>query len=59
MTQQEIDREIAAATGESLAEIRRHGFSVEREIFELELSDGRSPWVFDWDSREMRPWFAY
>ena len=56
MTQREIDREIAAVTGESLAEIRRHGFSVEQDLKQLEVTDQRRPLAFDWDSGEACQW---
>ena len=41
MTQAELERELAAATGESLSEIRRRGFSL------VEMSP--EPLSIDWD----------
>lgn len=56
MTQREIEREIAVVTGESLAEIRRRGFSVEQDLKQLEATDQRGPLAFDWDSGETCQW---
>ena len=50
MTQRELDREVASATGESLSEIRRLGFSIENSA--NVLSDPEpiaAPNVIDWD----------
>ena len=50
MTQRELDREVASATGESLSEIRRLGFSIENpaeDFFEPEPI--AAPNVIDWD----------
>lgn len=52
MTQQELDRQVAAATGESLCEIRSRGFSIANpgEVnFDPEPIQ-RSPLVVDWDA---------
>ncbi len=43
MTQREFERELAHATGESIATIRRRGFSL------VELPD-REPLTVDWDA---------
>ena len=50
MTQIEIDRHVAGATGETLREIRRRGFSLADPVdpaFDPEPSDHAS--VIDWD----------
>lgn len=54
MTQNELDREVAAALGEDLCEIRRRGFSLanpNEEHFDSEPDD-LSPQVVDWDRCE-------
>ena len=46
----EFDAAVAAATGDSVGTIRRHGFSMlMRESFELEPDDVRPPQIIDWD----------
>ena len=50
MTQTEIDRHVAGATGETLREIRRRGFSLADPVapdFDPEPSDNGN--VIDWD----------
>ena len=42
MTQAELDREVSQATGETMSEVRRRGFSL------IEIPD-RRPQVIDWD----------
>jgi hypothetical protein len=47
MTQAELNRAVARATGESISEIARRGFSP------LEpLADERAPLVVDWDETQ-------
>lgn len=51
MTQHDLDRQVARATGESLGTITRRGFSVvelETPHFDPE-PDNRTPQVVDWD----------
>jgi hypothetical protein len=56
MTQAEIDRAVARATGESVATVRRLGFQLE-DLFPEDFDDLESdvqavdegPRVFDWD----------
>jgi len=43
MTQAELDREVSAAIGESLATVRRRGFS-------LVVMPEREPLTVDWDT---------
>ena len=63
MSQRELDREIARATGESVAAIRRHGFSEPCPLVEaddLDLGD-LGPQIIDWDEVEAQrnvPLFA-
>jgi len=45
MTQREFDREVSRATGESVAEIRRRGFSLLEPVFE-------KPLVIYWDAQD-------
>jgi hypothetical protein len=50
MTQREVDRAVALATGESLSEIRRRGFSIESPAEEFPDSEPNAmPRVIDWD----------
>lgn len=54
MTQQELDRAVAKATGESLGEIRRLGFSVADPVdvcFDPEPGDPQDKYI-DWDELE-------
>ena len=56
MTQAELDREVATSTGETLATVRRRGFS-------LMVIPRRKPRTVDWDaleawSRQVIPAFA-
>jgi hypothetical protein len=53
MSQQELDREIARATGESLGTIRRQGFSLvpsQPGVFEPDADELCSPQYVDWDA---------
>jgi len=55
MTQQELERELCAATGESLAEIRHLGFSLADPAdvdFDPEPDD--LPQIVDWDELQQR-----
>lgn len=55
MLQQELDRQIARATGESLGTIRRRGFSFvgpTPSVFYPEADDLPSPQYVDWDDVE-------
>ena len=53
MSISEFDSEVAAATGDTVATIRRCGFSILTRVpFELEPDDLRPPQVIDWDSAE-------
>jgi len=51
MTQRQLEREVAHVTGESLATIRRHGFSLVTPLAVFDPdSDGISePQTVDWD----------
>jgi len=54
MTQRELDREVASATGESLSEIRRLGFSIESPADALsDPEPNAAPGVIDWDEHYM------
>ena len=53
MSISEFDAEVAAATGDTVATIRRRGFSMlTRAPFELEPDDLRPPQVIDLDSAD-------
>ena len=54
MTQQNLDREVAAATGESLRTIRRRGFSIinmQQSDFDPEPNDVPAQMI-DWDEAD-------
>lgn len=51
MTQRDLDTAVAMATGESLPEVRRHGFSIADPVdvhFDPEPCDLPPQWL-DWD----------
>jgi hypothetical protein len=52
MTQREIDRAVAATTGESLTEIRHRGFGIANLANTRDDPEpvDRSPLVLDWDA---------
>jgi hypothetical protein len=52
MTQREIDRAVAARTGESLSEIRHLGFGIaEPDVADYDPEpNSRPPLMIDWDS---------
>jgi hypothetical protein len=53
MTQRELDRAVARATGDDLTEIRRLGFSVpERQVSVLDPHPVWPPQTIDWDALE-------
>lgn len=50
MFQRQLDRDVARATGESLREIRRRGFSLASSESGLDLEpDDAPPQTVDWD----------
>lgn len=66
MTQAELDRAVARATGDSVATVRRLGFQLENlfpddfddlEVDEEHLDEG--PLVFDWDDYACLPLEQY
>ena len=54
MTQQQLDREVAAKMGESVGTIRRHGFSLVTPltVFDPDAEEMAQPQVVDWDQVE-------
>jgi hypothetical protein len=54
MTQIELDVSVAAATGESLTEVERRGFSLADpdDVYFDPEPDDRPPLVVDWDELE-------
>jgi len=57
MSQDQLDRAVAEATGESLATIRRRGFSiVDPSLADFDTEPNDLPaQILDWDSREPIP----
>jgi hypothetical protein len=54
MNQRELNRAIAAATGESVETIAALGFNLVETPEELDLEIFRSPLVVDWDEVDRR-----
>ena len=57
LSQQDLDREVARATGESLGTIRRRGFSIidpSEQQFDTEPDDTPAM-VLDWDNYQPMP----
>ena len=54
MTQQQLDRAVAQATGESLATVRRYDFSLGMplSILDPEAAEQAPPQTVDWDACE-------
>jgi len=50
MTQSQLDRAVARATGESIATIRRHGFSVMQTATAAEREGPTPPQMVDWEA---------
>ena len=52
--QRDLDHEIARSTGESMSDIRRHGFSPLREsMLEPDSGDLMEDLIVDWDALEL------
>ena len=51
MSQSELDAAVAAATGESVRAIRRHGFSLVTplKVFDPDADEMTDPQTVDWD----------
>ena len=56
MSQQEIDRAVALATGESIATIHELGFGLADALETNYDPEPRRPLVFDWDSYAPVEW---
>ena len=56
MTQLELNRQVAQVTGESLAEIRHHGFSLADPLDTHYDPEPRQPLAYDWDSGDPTDW---
>lgn len=56
MSQKELERQLAEATGEDVRTIRRRGFQLltPLSVFDPEPDDLESQ-VYDWDHQEARP----
>jgi hypothetical protein len=52
MSQAELNRAVAAATGESVGMIASHGFSLIDPMASLEAEPSRQPLMVDWDELE-------
>jgi hypothetical protein len=56
MSQQEIDKAVANATGKKLGTVRSRSFSI-ADPFEVAFDpESRGPMVLDWDSMYPREW---
>jgi hypothetical protein len=55
MSQKDVDRAVAEATGEEIAFIRG-GFSIADPLDVSFDSEPREPFVFDWDSMSAAEW---
>lgn len=56
MSQKDIDRAVARATGERLSVIHNRGFSI-ADLADINFDpEPRSPLVFDWDSMAAADW---
>ena len=55
MTQAQLNRAVAQATGESVETIRRHGFSIVQPltVFDPDEDEPALPQVADWDQIEV------
>jgi len=58
MTQRELNRAVATATGESITTIDRMGFNLVEVVEDPEPEARRSPLVVDWDELETLRWAA-
>jgi hypothetical protein len=54
MSQRELDQAVAEATGESLREIRRRGFSIVQPLPDDEPEIYALPQTVDWDALDWR-----
>jgi hypothetical protein len=55
MSQQDLERELAAATGEDLRTIRRRGFQLMTPLSVYDPEDDVESQVYDWDQQAARP----
>jgi hypothetical protein len=58
MSQREIDRAVATATGESIATIHNLGFGIADSLEVNYDPEPRRPLVFDWDTMGPADWPA-
>jgi hypothetical protein len=56
MSQKELDRAVADATGENIGFIRGVGFSIADPLEVCFDPEPRCPLVFDWDSTSAAKW---
>ena len=56
MTQAEIDRAVAQATGESLSLVEELGFGIADPLEVAFDPEPREPLAFDWDAMTMDQW---
>jgi hypothetical protein len=54
MTQAQLNRAVAQATGETISTIRRHGFSIVELPSAEPLDRPRAPQMVDWDAVDAR-----
>jgi len=55
MSQEELERELAAITGEELRTIRRRGFQLLTPLAVVDPDDEAESQVYDWDHQAARP----
>ena len=55
MSQDELERELARATGEDRRTIRRRGFQLMTPLSVFDPDDDVESQVYDWDRQEARP----
>ena len=55
MSQQELERQLAEATGEDLRTIRRRGFQLMTPLSVFDPEDDLESRVYDWDQGSAQP----
>ncbi len=55
MSQQDLERELARATGEDLRTIRRRGFQLMTPLSVYDPDDDLESQVYDWDQGSAQP----
>jgi hypothetical protein len=55
MSQQDLERELAAVTGEDVRTIRRRGFQLRMPLSVFDPNDDLESQVYDWDQGSAQP----